>query len=89
MNRQVEELLKMEPEKIQRLFHQVFNSEAGKVVLEAIRVKCYSYESTFSADPYEHARNAGRREVLLQIEAELQPIEPAEQAPQDGGVVNG
>lgn len=49
------------------LYLRVFKSEEAKEVLADLRSFCFATKTTFSNDPYEMARNEGRREVFLQI----------------------
>ena len=55
-------------EQIQRAYHMVFTSPDGKVVVADLIAYCFGRKSTFDADPRVHARNDGRREVLMRIQ---------------------
>lgn len=47
------------------------NEDAHRV-LAHLRIYCRAEGTTFAADPYEHARREGRREVWLEINRYLQ-----------------
>ena len=54
-------------EQIQRAYHMVFGSPDGKVVVADLIAFCFGRKSTFDPDARVHARNEGRREVLMRI----------------------
>lgn len=54
-------------EQIQRAYHMMFGSPDGKVVAADLVAFCFGRKSTFDPDPRVHARNEGRREVLMRI----------------------
>lgn len=55
-------------EQVQRAYHMVFGSPDGKVVLGDLVAYCFGRRSTFDPDARIHARNDGRREVLMRIQ---------------------
>ncbi len=56
-------------EQIQRAYHTVFTSEgAGKIVLADLVAYCFGRRSTFDENDRVHAKNEGRREVLMRIQ---------------------
>lgn len=54
-------------EQVQRAYQVVAGSPDGRIMLADLVAFCCGRRSTFDRDPYVHARNAGRREVLLRI----------------------
>jgi len=50
-----------------RAYKEVFESEAGKIVLEDLMKSCHFTMSTFDKDPYETHFNEGARSVVLRI----------------------
>lgn len=60
-----------------RLFRPEGGSRDAEIVLAELRDFCRAETSTFSHDPYQAARLAGRREVWLRI-AWLLELDPAE-----------
>lgn len=55
-------------EQIQRAYHMVFGSPDGKMVVADLVAFCFGRRSTFDPDPRIHARNDGRRDVLMRIQ---------------------
>lgn len=55
-------------EQIQRAYHMVFGAPDGKVVLADLVAFCFGRKSTFDPDSRVHARNDGKREVLMRIQ---------------------
>ena len=70
------------PEQISRIYHEVFNSESGAIVLQDLENRCFAHITTapdnIQVDPYSVLKNEGRRSVLLHIKTMLQPPEMAE-----------
>jgi hypothetical protein len=54
-------------EQTQRAYHVVFGSPDGKLVMADLTAYCFGRKTTFDPDPRVHARNDGRREVLMRI----------------------
>lgn len=64
----------MQVEKIKLLakdYRTQLGGGKGKEILADIKKHCFAENTTFNRDPYEHARNAGRREVWLHIKSML------------------
>jgi len=58
--------------KINRAYHELFNSAAGQIVLNDLMVKSGILEVSHSpGDPYQTAFNDGRKSVALSVLAEL------------------
>lgn len=56
-------------EQTQSAYHAIFSSQgAAKIVLADLVAFCFGRKSTFDPDPRVHARNDGRREVLMRIQ---------------------
>lgn len=51
----------------QVIYNHTFGNEMGKEVLAELRNFCYATKTTFNENPYQTARNEGRREVFLNI----------------------
>lgn len=54
-------------EQAQRAYHALFSSPTGKQVLLDLIPFCFGRKSTFDPDDRVHARNEGRRDVLMRI----------------------
>lgn len=54
-------------EQLQRAYHVFFSSPDGKAVLADLIPYCFGRKSTFDSDDRVHARNEGRRDVLMRI----------------------
>lgn len=54
-------------EQVQRAYHIVFGSPSGKEVLADLIPFCFGRASAFDANDRVHARNEGRRDVLMRI----------------------
>jgi hypothetical protein len=70
------DLARLRPDEVQALFHQVFNTDSGRIVLCAIKQRWPLYDTPFNAD---NARvtdfNCGTRAVICFIDAMLRPID--------------
>jgi len=51
----------------QRAYHALFTSPGGREVLADLIPYCFGRKSTFDPDARVHARNEGRRDVLMYI----------------------
>lgn len=58
---------KREPDQVVRAYREVFNSEAGKVVIEDMMKTFYTLSSTFDPNPIEMAYKEGERSVVIRI----------------------
>lgn len=58
---------KREPDQVVRAYREVFNSEAGKIVLEDMMKSFYTLSSTFDPNPHEMAYREGERSVVIRI----------------------
>lgn len=56
-----------EKARVVRAYREIFNSEAGKVVLHDLAKSCHVYHSTMDANPNELAYKEGERSVVLRI----------------------
>ncbi len=61
----------MNPEDLQKVYANTFESEQGERCLEDLGKRCYAFASTLNADINRMAFNEGRRSVYLEIEAIL------------------
>lgn len=55
-------------ENLQRAYQVIFSGADGKIVLADLIAFCFGRRSTFDANDRVHARNEGRRDVLMRIE---------------------
>jgi hypothetical protein len=55
-------------EQVQSAYHAAFTSPTGRIVLADLVAFCFGRQPTFDKDDRVHARNEGRREVLLRIQ---------------------
>lgn len=58
---------KRERDQVVRAYREVFNSEAGKVVLEDMMKSLHTLSSTFDPNPHEMAYREGERSVVIRI----------------------
>jgi hypothetical protein len=69
-------LVELEPHQISEIYSQVFETDAGRLVLEDLRNRCFYYVPSFeyptAAGQTEY--NDGRRSVIIHIETQLQPV---------------
>ena len=76
-NKENERLLNIKIKELKRCYTAVFNSDdkelniAGYAVLEDLATLCKINNTSFSSDALQMARNEGRREVYLWIQAAL------------------
>jgi hypothetical protein len=54
---------------------RVFNTDDGKLVLQDLRQRCFSYLPSFNPNAHIMAFNEGMRAVVLNIESRLLPRE--------------
>jgi hypothetical protein len=62
---------KEKAEQLRKDYQSVFNTEAGKRVLEDLKRTCFYYGPTIHAQPHIMAYNEGQRNVVLHIETKL------------------
>lgn len=76
-NKENQKLRNAEIKELKRCYRAVFNSDdknlniAGHAVLEDLAILCKANNTSFSSDALQMARNEGRREVYLWIQAAL------------------
>lgn len=70
-------LQSLSEEQISSLYQQVFNSDAGKLVLEDLRHRGYCFVPTTSD------RDEGKREMILHIETMINPAPKPIETPTD------
>lgn len=71
-------LTELEAHQIAEIYCQVFNTDAGRLILEDLRNRCFVYDSSFK---YGYAEqdvcfHEGMRSVMLHIETQLLPHQP-------------
>lgn len=71
----IEQLKKTTPEQLEQVFHNVFDSDNGKLVLEYLKCNCFFYGTTKSNNPEDTAYNEGQRAAILVIERILNPVD--------------
>ena len=69
----IKKLVTLTDEELSQIYMRVFNSADGQLVLEDLRQRCFYYIPTLG--PQQEA-NEGARNVVMNIESRLQPIEP-------------
>ena len=79
----LETLKKTTPEQMQTIFHNVFDTDNGQLVLAYLKTQAFYYGTTKSASPEDTAFNEGMRAVLLSIDAILNPIEDSVKPDED------
>lgn len=57
--------------KMADIYKNCFNTEAGRLVLEDMKMRMYFYATSFHIDPYEHAFRAGQEAALKYILEQL------------------
>ena len=67
-----EKLSRYSAEELDRLYHRVFDSDDGQIVLEDLRERGFAYGTTYGPDTL---FNEGQRAVSLYIESRLNPVE--------------
>jgi len=73
MNRQIERLRELNQEQIERLYQDVFGTEAGQIVLEDLKGRFFEYV------PPSDMFNVGQQSVLIHIKNMVNPL-PIENA---------
>ena len=58
--------------KMADIYKNCFNTEAGRLVLEDMKMRLYFYATGFHIDPYEHAFRAGQEATLKYILEQLE-----------------
>ena len=69
----IETLKKTTPEQLEIIFHNVFDTDNGKLVLEYLKLQCFYYGTTHIEGNIEY--NEGMRAAILCIDRILNPIE--------------
>jgi len=69
-------------------YRNVFESPAGRRVLEDLKIMCFGYNTPFHSDPYVHACNAGMNEVFRHIEAMSRPQPKQETKPPERAITS-
>ena len=76
---EIKDLKKMDDEALDRLYMRLFSSDDGRLVLEDLRNRCFSYAPTVPEGGDINALrthyNEGRRSILIMIETRLKPRE--------------
>ena len=74
-NPYLEQLKKTTPEQLETIFHAVFDTDNGKLVLEYLKVNCFFYGTTRIGNPEDAAFNEGQRAAILSIDRILNPVD--------------
>ena len=69
MNSLQKQLAQLSPEELAQIYKNVFDTAAGKLVIEDLRQRCFFYTPSFALDSHQTAFNEGSRAALQRIEA--------------------
>lgn len=75
MNALTRILSELNEDQLKELYMRVFNNDDGRLVLEDLRNRCFSYmpTTTGAKDVNDILLNEGSRRVVLNIETQLEP----------------
>lgn len=73
----LDDLQKLSPQELQAVYHRVFNTDSGALLLEDLKNRFFFTAPTYSVQgPEVSNRNEGMRMAILHILTMLQPITP-------------
>jgi hypothetical protein len=61
--------------KMADIYKNCFNTEAGRMVLEDMKMRMFFYTTSFDVDSNQHAFNAGQLAALKYILSQLEDVE--------------
>lgn len=67
----LDKLFTLDAEELSKLYKNIFDSEAGRLVLEDLRQRCFIYTTTAADTANKTYYNEGMRSVVLHIETEI------------------
>lgn len=71
------------PEQVSQIYKNCFETEAGRMVIEDMKMRMFFHTTSFDKDPYQSAFQAGQLAALKYILTQLMEVEGVENAIQE------
>ena len=75
----------MTPDELRSAYREIFNTEAGQVILDDLARRFNIHATSFSKDPYETAFREGQRDVVLFLQSATKEVSDSGRRSGSGG----
>ena len=82
MNAPQKRIAELNEEQLSNIYKNCFNTEAGRMVLEDMKMRMFFYTTSFDVDPNQHSFNAGQLAALKYILTQLTEVEDDSAVPE-------